>query len=215
MLRNVLVIMLGDMIGKMKSRVLLVIQLLAFSMFYISFSSLVPERMLFDGSDEFLPVSALVVDYERLSERYSYDYNNTYQYEVNGQKYEITLRESSRNNWKFLYYNPDNPQQCSVYRSYAEAKRKFSVYTNMGLILQGIVLVFVLIALWKAKKELAIRQSCGVVLNDDFDVCMKSGDRESDEIPKKSDEISMSPNNVTEGQTYALYTEEEYMGVEK
>lgn len=215
MLRDALIIMLGDMIGKKKSWVLLVIQVLAITCFYISFSGLFPERMLFDGSTTFLPASALVVDCEAVDTRHGTRYDNTYQYEVNGQKFTKTLREYSRNNWRFLYYNPDDPQQCSVYSSYAEAKHKFSIYTNIGLVLQGIVLVFGLRTLIKTKKELVIRQSGGVVLNDDFDVYLKSEDRGSDELPKKSDSVSIPPNNVPEGQTYALYTEEEYMGVEK
>lgn len=170
-----------------KFKSLLSIQIVAIMLFLSSFFGTQAERQTFNGVSEFVPVNAKCVDSDRVGgynrrSRSRRKYNNRYQYTVNGQKYVVTLYESSRGYDTILYHHPNNPQIFSEYRSYDDAKRHYSWFTNIGLILQGVVIFFVLRSLIVGKEKKVVQQSTGVVLNDDYDSYMKLENGQSDEL---------------------------------
>lgn len=182
-----------------KFKSLLAMQLIALMLFLSSFFGTQAERETFNGVSEFVPVNAKCVDSDRVGgynrrSRSRRKYNNTYQYTVNGQKYVVTLYESSRGYDTILYHHPNNPQIFSEYKSYDDAKRHYSWFTNIGLILQGVVIFFTFRSLNVGKEKDVVGQSVGVVLNDDYDFYMKSENDQLDGQQNDSDSYQQMPD---------------------
>lgn len=180
-----------------KFKALCATQILAILLLGTSYFGTRAERAAFEGVSEFLPVNAKCIEsYRTGSSSYSLKrrirnyngYNNTYQYEVDGQIYTTILYyESSKGSDRILYYHPDDPQICSEFKTFWAASMHYALFTIGGLLSQGVVIFFVCRSLGKDKEKIVVQQSTGVVLNDDYDFYMKSENDQLDGQQNDSD----------------------------
>ncbi len=207
------------------------------------FTTMSDYKELYDDVKEFTPVSATCVKSDRRrtgTRRHRRTrYNNTYQYVVGNQRYEVTYwHERSRGTRKTLYYNPNNPSVSSKYATYEEAKTKNSIYIIFALIGQGVVIIFAVKAIQKQKEEQIGNAS--VVITDDFKFVMdeppkqyhddstftpKENERGVESIPfrpgakrQELDEvetIAFTRSNNKPVEEFTLYTEDEYKQMQK
>lgn len=217
---------------------LCLLQIIAIILFLISYLNTAAEKEMFQGVSEFIPVKAICVSSKKNSSytyRYRWNYyegyNNKYNYEVNGQNYVVTYyNEPFDKSGKemMLYYHPERPDICSKYQTYSSARAHYSLYTLVGMIIQGIIIFFAFRAMSRDKEQRIINENHGVVLRDDFDFILnQKGNTQKDEQPHanstgqvddvsdKVKTISFVRENKAMNNDFALYTEEEYNAMKK
>lgn len=102
---------------------------------------------LFGGGVEFRPVHAECVDIHSvdLSSKANSPkvYNNTYEFEVDGQTYSVTLEgEDNKGEDCVLYYKTSRPEICSRYRNVSHMLSAQVGKFLLTLVMQGIVIVY-------------------------------------------------------------------------
>ncbi len=126
--------------------------------FYVQFAKMyVEQRQLFQRTGEFEEVSAECVKVEErdLSHKANSSsvYNNTYEYEVDGEVYTATFYgEFSKGEDDLLYYNPDAPETCSRYSSLSDAVAEWTGRLVIVLVMQVAVIVYA-VWRWKTNEE--------------------------------------------------------------
>lgn len=133
--------------------IVIIMQIYALT-FYGKFGSTIAEqKQIFRSGVEFEAVSAECTDVREvaLSGRANSAkvYNNTYEYEVNGEVYSVTfLDEDKKGEDDLLYYNPNAPETCSRYSSLSDALAKESGRLVFALVMQCLVIAY---AIWRWK----------------------------------------------------------------
>ncbi|MBR3834355.1 MAG: hypothetical protein IKJ73_08550 [Lachnospiraceae bacterium] len=103
-------------------------------------------------------------------------YTNTYEYVVDGVT--ITKVESGERKpgeSKYMYYNPNNPEILSEYKSYSDAIKSLSGWIVLASFIQGVIIVLIIRAVKTSlgiepkEKIVKPKKVVGYVVKDEYD----------------------------------------------
>lgn len=127
--------------------VMIIIQIYALTFYKQFITMYVEQQQVFQRTAAFEAVSAECVKVEERDLSYRANsasvYNNTYEYEVDGEIYFATFYgEFDKGEDVLLYYNPSAPETCSRYSSLSDALMEWAGRFAIVFVMQCVVIVY-------------------------------------------------------------------------